>query len=110
MHSEPRPQQHGWILVVLALGLAVTIALTIYGGTAQTFDLLAKANLVFVAGVVAFQILRYIAMTISTRVVSEIVDVRVPFLPLFEAAIAATAANRTFVGGAAGLVIKGAFL
>lgn len=107
---EPRSQQHGWILVVLAIGLVVTIALTLYSGTAQTFSLLLHANLVFVAGVVVFQILRYVALTLSTRVVSKIVDVHLPFLPLFEAAIAATAANRTFVGGAAGLVIKGAFL
>jgi glycosyltransferase 2 family protein len=108
--NEPRRQQHRWILVVLAIGLAVTIALTLYSGTAQTFTLLFRANLVFVSGIVVFQTLRYVAMSISTRVVSEIVDVRVPFLPLFEAALAATAANRTFVGGAAGLVIKGAFL
>lgn len=55
------------------------------------------------------QMLRYIAMTISMRAVTGIVDVRVPMVPLFQVVVAALAANRTFVGGAAGMVIRLAF-
>ena len=104
MPNEPRRREHRWILVVLAIGLIVTIVLTFFGGTTQTLELLANANLVFVAGIVLFQTLRYVFMTISARVVAEIVEIRAPMFPLFQAQVAATAANRTFPGGAAGLV------
>ncbi len=101
---------HRWILVLLALSLGTTILLAFFAGTTQTLALLRNANVWFVLGIVAFQILRYVAMTISTRVVSEIVGVRVPLREMFQATVAAQAANRTFVGGAAGLMIRGAFL
>jgi glycosyltransferase 2 family protein len=106
---QTRRQNHRWILVFLLLGLAATLVLTFLAGTAQTVALLVNANPGFVACIVLAQALRYVAMTISTRTVAEIVDMRVPFLPMLQATVAASAANRTFVGGAAGLVIRGAF-
>lgn len=107
--TQTRRINHHWILVLLALGLGVTILLTLFAGTAQTFALLSNANLWFVACIVLVQMLRYVAMTISTRVVAEIVGMRVPLTQLFQTTVAASAANRSFVGGAAGLVIRGAF-
>jgi uncharacterized protein (TIRG00374 family) len=107
-NDKPR-QQRRWILVLLAAGLASTLLLTILAGSAQTFSLVRNADLVFVACIFMFQALRYAAMTISTRVVVEIVGLRVPILPLFQATVAASAANRTFVGGAGGLAVRLAF-
>jgi len=112
--SRPeRPQaaseRHRWIVVLLILGLASTLILTSFTGRAETFALLLNANLVFVAGIIAFQVLRYVAMTVSIRVIAAIVAVRAPFVELFEVVVAAQAANRTFIGGAAGLAIRLAF-
>lgn len=109
MPEPKKKQHHRWILVVLAVGLGVTIILALLAGSAETFSLLFNANLVFVGGIVLFQTLRYVALMISTRVVAEIVGIRAPLLPLFQVTVASAAANRTFVGGAAGLVIRGAF-
>lgn len=106
--STTRPPRH-WIIIILLLGLGSTILLTGAAGASQTLFLLRNANLFFVACIVLFQSLRYVAMTLSTRVVAEIVNMRVSFFRLFEATVAAQAANRTFVGGAAGLVVRGAF-
>ena len=102
-------QERRWILVLLLLGLATTILLTTFAGNAATFALLLNANLFFVAVIMLTQVARYVAMTISLRAVVEIVKMRVPMLPLFEVVVAAQAANRTFVGGAAGLVLRLAF-
>ncbi len=111
IYSPPplRQPNRRWILVLLTLGLASTLLLTFLAGAAQTFSLLLNANLFFVACMIFFQTLRYVAMTISTRVVAAIVGLRVPLLPMFQTTVAASAANRTFIGGAAGLVIRGAF-
>lgn len=110
MHNAPRekssrPARH-WILIFLALGLATTVVLTYFAGTAQTLALLANANLFFVAGIIASQGLRYVAMTLTTYTVAEIVNVRVPRIELFQTTVAAQAANRTFFGGAGGIVIR----
>lgn len=102
------PSRHR-LVVFLLLALGASLLLTFFAGSAQTLALLVNANLAYVALIVLFQALRYVAMTISTRAVAEIVEMRVPPVPLFEATVAASAANRTFVGGAAGLVIRGAF-
>lgn len=104
--SKSRLQHHRWIVILLILGLGSTLVLTTVTGTAKTFALLINANLVFVACIIIFQVLRYAAMTVSLRVIAEIVAVRVPFLDLFEVIVAAQAANRTFVGGAAGLALR----
>ncbi len=105
----PRRQEHRWIFVLLLLGLVSTLVLTTLAGNAQTFALLFKANLVFVLCIVGAQTLRYVAMTISTRVLAEIVGMRVPFTQMFQVNVAAQAANRTFVGGAAGVLIRFAY-
>lgn len=106
---QTRRQNRRWILALLVLGLVSTLVLTLLAGTAQTFALLLNANLVFVGGMLLVQALRYVAMTISSRTVVQIVDVHVPFVSMFQVTVAASAANRTFVGGAAGLVIRGSF-
>src|SRR5258708_37386008 len=108
MHDAPRekslrPRRY-WVLIFLALGLATTVVLTYFAGTAQTLALLSNANLLFVAFIFAFQGLRYIAMTLTTYTVAEIVNVRVPRIDLFQTSVAAQAANRTFFGGAGGLL------
>jgi uncharacterized protein (TIRG00374 family) len=104
-----RRQERKWLVLLLLLGLASTLVLTSFAGNAQTFALLRDANLFFVALIALTQVVRYAAMTLSTRVVAELEQVRVPMLPLFQVTVAAQAANRTFVGGAAGLVIRLAF-
>jgi uncharacterized protein (TIRG00374 family) len=106
MQAPPTRPQRRWLIVVLLIGLGSTLLLTTLAGNAQTSALLAGANLTFVALVIAAQMLRYIAMTISTRVVAHIVNMRVPFFSLLQATVSAQAANRTFVGGAAGFVIR----
>lgn len=108
--APPRPSsKRHRIVLLLLLALGASLLLTFFAGSAQTLALLVNANLAFVGLIILFQALRYVAMTVSTRVVAEIVGMRVPLVPLFEATVAASAANRTFVGGAAGLVIRGAF-
>lgn len=102
-------QERRWILVLLLLGLGSTILLTTFAGNAETFALLARAIPFFVALIALTQIGRYLAMAVSLRVVAEIVKMRVSMLPLFEVVVAAQAANRTFVGGAAGLAIRLSF-
>lgn len=102
-------QERRWIIVLLLLGLGSTILLTSLAGNAETFALLRNANLFFVVCIALTQFVRYVAMTVSLRTVTGIVKMRVPFAPLFEVVVAAQAANRTFVGGAAGLVIRLAF-
>lgn len=104
--SKPPRQKRRWILALLTLGLGSTLLLTFVAGGSQTLYLLRNANLFFVGCILLFQGARYVAMTISTRVVAEIVQVRVPFLPLFQATVAAQAANRTLVGGAGGMVVR----
>lgn len=103
--ARPRQRQR-WILLLLALGLGSTLLLTTLAGNARTFALLLNANLSFVTVVALVQALRYVAMSISTRVVAEIVGMRVALFKLFQVTVAAQAANRTFVGGAAGLMIR----
>ena len=102
-------QERRWIVVLLLLGLGSTILLTSLAGNAETIALLRNANPFFVACIALTQFVRYLAMTISQGAVARIVKIRVPFIPLFEVVVAAQAANRTFVGGAAGLVIRLAF-
>lgn len=104
-----RRQERRWIVVLLLLGLGSTILLTSLAGNAETVALLLTANLFFVACMALTQFVRYVAMTFSLRAVTRIVKMRVPFAPLFEVVVAAQAANRTFVGGAAGLVMRLAF-
>lgn len=106
VQAPPTRPQRRWLLVVLLIGLGSTLLLTTLAGNAQTFSLLEKASIVFVACVIAAQMMRYMAMTFSTRVVAQIVNVRVPLFSLLQATVAAQAANRTFVGGAAGFVIR----
>lgn len=106
---SPHSSNRHRIIILLLLALGAMLLLTFFAGSGQTLALLVNANLTFVAFIVLFQALRYVAMAISTRVVAEIVGMRVPLVQLFEATVAASAANRTFVGGAAGLVIRGAF-
>lgn len=105
---KPRPQRR-WILVLLAGALASTLLLIWLAGSARTIALVRDANLVFVACIVLFQALRYVAMTISTSVVLGVVGVRVPPVELFQVTVAGSAANRTFVGGAGGLAVRLAF-
>lgn len=107
--SQTRRQPRRWILILLAIGLGITILLTLSAGSAQTVSLLVNAKLAFVAWIIFFQAMRYVAMALSTQVVAEIVGMRVPMISLLQATVAASAANRTFVGGAAGLVVRGAF-
>lgn len=104
-----RRQERRWIIVLLLLGLGSTILLTSLAGNAETIALLLNANPFFVWCIVLTQVVRYVAMTFSLRAVTGIVKTRVPFVPLFEVVVAAQAANRTFVGGAAGLLIRLAF-
>lgn len=104
-----RRQERRWIVVLLLLGLGSTILLTMFAGVAETFALFRNANPFFVACIALTQFVRYAAMTFSLRAVTRIVKMRVPFVPLFEVVVAAQAANRTFIGGAAGLVIRLAF-
>lgn len=102
-------QQRRWILVLLLLGLGATILLSVLAGSAQTFALLLNANLLFVALVVVMQGLRYVPMAISTITVAGIVKARVPFGRMMQVTLTAQTANRTFVGGAAGFLIRLAF-
>ncbi len=102
-------QERRWIVVLLLLGLGSTILLTSLAGNAETFALLLNTNPFYVACIALTQFVRYVAMTVSLRAVTGIVKMRVPFVPLFEVVVAAQAANRTFVGGAAGLVLRLAF-
>ncbi|MBI4672686.1 MAG: flippase-like domain-containing protein, partial [Chloroflexi bacterium] len=104
-----RRQERRWIVLLLLLGLGSTLLLTTLAGNAETFALLRDANLFFVALIGVTQFLRYVAMTGSVRVVAEIVKVRVPLTRMFQVTVAAHAANRTFVGGAAGVLIRLAF-
>lgn len=103
--SPPR-QNRRWLFVLLLLGLGSTVALTMLAGTAQTFALLLSAELFYVTLVALVQGLRYVAMAISTGTVAQIVGVRVPLPKLVQVVTAAQAANRTFVGGAAGMAIR----
>ncbi len=107
--GKARRQNRHWIFILLVVGLGITLLLTVTAGTGQTLALLANANPLFVSMVAVFQGLRYVAMTISTRTVAQIVGMPVPWGLMFQVTVAASAANRTFVGGAAGLVVRGAF-
>lgn len=108
-HERPRSARRHWVLIFLALGLGTTVLLTFFAGTAKTVSLVTNANLIFVSYIILFQCLRYVAMTVATRTVAEIVGVRAPPIPLFQTTVAAQAANRTFIGGAGGIVIRLAF-
>ncbi len=104
-----RRQERRWFVVLVLLGLGSTILLTWFAGSAETLALLRRADLFFVACIALTQLARYVAMTFSLRAVTGIVKIRVPFAPLFQVVVAAQAANRTFVGGAAGLALRLAF-
>lgn len=104
-----RRQERRWVVLLLLLGLGSTLLLTTLAGNAETVALLRAANPFFVALICLTQFLRYVAMTVSLRAVAEIVNGFAPMVTLFQVVVAAQAANRTFVGGAAGLVIRLAF-
>ncbi len=110
LSDVPRARREGrWLGVLFLLGLGSTILLTWLAGSAETLALLRRANLFFVACIALTQAARYVAMTFSLRAVTRIVEMRVPFAPLFQVVVAAQAANRAFVGGAAGLALRLAF-
>src|SRR5581483_11406664 len=92
--ARPRQRQR-WILLLLTLGLDSTLLLTTLAGNARTFALLLNTNLSFVTIVALVQTLRYVAMSISTRVVTEIVNMRVALFKLFQMTVAAQTANHT---------------
>lgn len=104
-----RRQERRWLLVLLLLGLGSIVLLINLAGNAQTITLLQNANPIFVALIVVVQTLRYMVMALSTRVVAQIYRVPVPYGQLFQLNTAAQTANRTFVGGAGGVLIRLAF-
>lgn len=104
-----RRQERRWIVLLLVLALGSTLLLIWLAGNEQTLALLQRANPLFVALIVVVQTLRYMFAALSTRTVARIFGVRVGYGEVFEMTTAAQAANRTFVGGAAGVVIRLAF-
>lgn len=105
----PRRLEWHWLLVLLFGGVAVSLLLTVAAGGGETLALLRAASPFYVLLVIVTQMLRYAAIAFSTYVVIQIFGAHIQYVPLLEVTFAAQAANRTFVGGAAGLLIRGAF-
>ncbi len=113
LHSIPHPRvfERRLLILFLLASVALVFLFLNLAGSQKTFKLIQSAQPFFILCTLGAHLLRHVATTGSTNVLSEVFGQRLSFWPLLQATLAAQAANRTFsIGGAAGVVVRYSYL